>query len=591
MATGTGKRGTNLRFAGNERPPAAVSLVIGLQTAVLVSVPVVVVTTIVARAANQSDAYLSWAIFAAMVIGGLMTIVQAVRIGGIGAGTLTVMGASGASVGVAVLALAAGGPALLGTLVVVSALCQFLLAARLALLRRIITPVVSGTLMALVAVTVIPMGFAMLTRVPEDAPAAAAPTVAAVTLLAVVGLMLRGRRIVRAWTPVLAIGAGCLTAALFGILDFGRVAGARWIGVPSVATSGLDLGFGPAFWVLLPGFLFVTFVITVRQVSDSVRMQHLSGREPKAVDFRRVQGGVGACGAGTLLSGLAGTLPSWPYMAGIALATGIGVAARRIGVYIGAILIALAFVPKVTALVVSVPPPVLGAYVIVIFGVTFAEGMRVVFQHGAERVNAMIAGLSFWVGAGIQFQAIFPEHFATPTARMLANGLTAGGLTILLLNLFLALTGPRRQRVEMALRPESLPVLDRFLVEFAARYRWSTEATDRLRAASEEALLSLSRQEEDNGGRDAAGPEAHADATNGRRLRVVARNRPHDGLLEFTAATRTGNLENEMVLLGSRPDPTSVRDLSLRLLRHHASSVTHRQYHNVDILTVRVDKP
>ena len=591
MAAGTGKRGRNLRFAGDERPPAAVSLFIGFQTAVLVAVPVVVVSTIAARAANQSDAYLSWAIFAAMVVGGLTTIVQAVRVGGVGAGTLTVMGVSGASIGVSVLALAAGGPALLGTLVVASSLFQFGLAARLALLRQLITPVVSGTLMALVSVTVVPMGFAMLTRVPEDAHAAAAPTVTAVTLLAVVGLMLRGRRIVRAWTPVLAIGAGCLTAALFGILDLERVANARWLGVPSIATSGLDLGFGPAFWVLLPGFLFVTFVITVRQVGDSVQMQRLSRRGPGAVDFRRVQGGVAACGIGTLLSGLAGTLPSWPYMAGIALASGIGVAARRIGVYIGAILIALAFVPKVTALIVSVPAPVLGAYIIVIFGVTFAEGMRVVFQHGAERVNAMIAGLSFWVGAGIQFQAIFPEHFATPTARMLANGLTAGGLTILALNLFLALTGPRRQRVEMELRPESLPVLDRFLVEFATRYRWSTEATDRLRAASEEALLSLSLQEEDgNDRRDAAESESEGGAADGRRLRVVARNRPHDGMLEFTAATRTGNLENEMVLLGSRPDPTSERDLSLRLLRHHASSVKHRQYHNVDILTVRIDK-
>ena len=590
MAARTGKRGRNLRFAGDERPPAVVSLVIGLQTAVLVAVPVVVVSTIAARAANQSDAYLSWAIFAAMVIGGLTTILQAVRVGGVGAGTLTVMGVSGASIGVSVLALASGGPALLGTLVVASSLFQFGLAARLALLRRLITPAVSGTLMALVSVTVVPMGFAMLTRVPEGAPAAAAPTVTAVTLLAVVGLMLRGTRIVRAWTPVLAIGAGCLTAALFGILDFGPVSAARWVGIPAVAVSGLDLGFEPAFWVLLPGFLFVTFVITVRQVGDSVQMQRLSRRGPGAVDFRRVQGGVGACGVGTLLSGLAGTLPSWPYMAGIALATGAGVAARRLGVAIGAILIALAFVPKLTALIVSVPPPVLGAYIIVIFGVIFAEGMRIVFQEGTERVNAMVAGLSFWVGAGIQFQAIFPEHFATPTARMLANGLTAGGLTILLLNLFLMLTGPRRRRVEMALRPESLPVLDRFLVEFATRYRWSTEATDRLRAASEEALLSLSRQEEDSGGRHDARPEAEDSAADGRRLRVVARNRPNDGMLEFTAGTRTGNLENEMILLGNRPDPTSGRDLALRLLRHHASSVRHRQYHNVDILTVRVEK-
>ena len=590
MVTDTKEWAGELRFAADERPPGPACFVIGLQTAILASVPIVVVMTIVVRAADQSDQYLSWAIFAAMLIAGLTTIVQAARVRGFGAGTLTVMGTSGAAIGVAVLALAAGGPALLGTLVVASALCQFTLAARLELLRHVITPVVSGTLMALVSVSVMPMGFAMLTRVPDDAPAAAAPTVAAVTLLAVVGLMLRAPRLVRAWTPVLAIAAGSLVALFFGIVDLGPVAGAPWLGVPAVATPGLDLEFGPTFWVLLPGFLFVSFVITVRQVSDSVRMQRLSSREPKAVDFRRVQGGLGACAAGTLLAGVAGTLPGWPYAAGIALATGVGVAARRIGVWIGAILVALAFVPKLTALVFSVPPPVLGAYIVVIFAVTFAEGMRVVFQQGVERLNATVAGLSFWVGAGIQFGAIFPEHFATPAARMLANGLTAGGLTVLLLNLFLALTGPRPHRVEMALDPDNLPELDGFLVEFAARYRWSARAAERLRAAAEEALLSLWRREEDGGGGRAPEGGAHAGEAEGRRLRVVARNLRRDAALEFTAATRTGNLENEMIHLESRPDPTSERDLSLRLLRHHASSVKHQQYHNVDILTVRVAK-
>ena len=575
----SGQRAT-LRFAADEQPPLAFSIVVGLQTAILVCVPLVVVTTIAARVADQSDAYLSWAVFASMVIGGVLTIVQARRVGGIGGGSLTVMGASGASIGVAVLALVAGGPPLLGILVVASAICQLALAARLALLRRIITPVVSGTLTALVAVTVIPLGFAMLARVPENAPPAAAPTVAAVTMLCVVGLMLRGPRIVRAWNPVIGIGAGCVCAAFFGILDFGRVADAEWLGIPAVATSGLDLSFDPGFWVLLPGFLFVSFVITVRQVSHSVQMQRLSRREPKAIDFRRVQGGVAACGAGTLVSGFAGVLPPWPYTAGIALATGLGVTARRVGIYVGAFFIAFAFVPKITALVLSIPPPVLGAYITVIFALTFVQGMRVLFQEAIDRQQSLVAGLAFWIGAGIQFQAIFPSHLATPTGRMLANGLTAGGLTILLLNLFLELTGPRRHRTEMALSPESLPGLDRFLVDFAARYKWDATATDRLRAASEEALLSLLRQEGD----DRASPPTE------RRLRVVARNARFGALLEFTAGTNTGNLENEMMLLGNAPDPTSERDLSLALLRHHASSVRHHQYHNVDILTVRVER-
>ena len=574
------KHGSRLRYAADEVPPRPFSIVVGLQTALLVTVPVVVVTTIVVRVANQSDAYLHWAIFASMVIGGILTIVQSARVGGIGGGTLTVMGASGASIGVAVLALVAGGPPLLGVLVVASAICQLAFAARLALLRRIITPVVSGTLTALVAVTVVPMGFAMLTRVPEGAPPAAAPTVAAVTLLCVLGLMLRGSRMVRAWTPVIGIGVGCITAALFGILDFGRVAEARWIGIPSVATSGLDMSFDASFWVLLPGFLFVTFVITVRQVGDSVRMQRAARREPKAIDFRRVQGSVAACGAGTLLSGAAGVLPPWPYFAGVALATGIGVAARRVGIYIGAFFIALAFVPKITALVLSVPPPVLGAYITVIFAITFVRGMGVLFREGIEQQHSLIAGLAFWIGAGIQFQAIFPGHLATPTGRMLVNGLTVGGLTILFLNLFLELTGPRRHRTEVALRADSLPDLDRFLVDFADRYKWGDTAKDRLRAASEEALLSLLRQEEEE-------PSATAEE---RRLGVVARNTRLGALLEFTAGTKTGNLENEMVLLGARPDPTSERDLSLALLRHYAASVRHHQYHNVDIVTVRVER-
>ena len=580
MRSGPSKGPDGLRFAANEPPPHPFSLVAGLQVAILVTLPIVIVTTIVARVADQSDAYLSWAVFAGMVIGGLMTIVQSKRIGPLGAGNLIVMGTSGAAIGVAVLALVTGGPALLGTLVVVSALCQFGLAARLALLRRIITPLVSGVLLALISVTVMPMGFAMLTRLPQSAPPAAAPTITAVTIVTVVALMLRAPRRLRAWTPILGIAAGCVIAAFFGVLDFARVGDAAWLGVPAIATPGLDLDFDASFWVLLPGFLFVTFVITVRQVGDAVRMQRISRREPKAVDFRRVQGAVAACGSGTLLSGLAGIPAPWPYAAGIGLAGGVGIAARRVGVYIGAVFIALAFVPKIAALVLSIPAPVLGAYIVVIFGIAFAQGMRIAFREGPERRNALIAGLAFWIGAGIQFQAIFPSHLATPTGRMLANGLTAGGLTILVLNLFIQFTGPRRHRTEMPLSADRQPDLDRFMVDFATRYEWPARTMERLRAAAEEALLSLLRQEQDE----------HAPVAEGRRLRVVARNLHEGALLEFNAATHAGNLENEMSVLADSPDPANERDLSLALLRHHASSVKHQQYHNVDILTVRVDR-
>ncbi len=57
--------------------------------------------------------------------------------------------------------------------------------------------------------------------------------------------------------------------------------------------------------------------------------------------------------------------------------------------------------------------------------------MRVVLQAGDGRRTSLIAGFSFWVGVGVQFQAILPGYLATDPARMLVNGLTAGGISIL----------------------------------------------------------------------------------------------------------------------------------------------------------------
>ena len=91
---------------------------------------------------------------------------QAVRVGRIGAGFPLLMGTSGAFIAVCVTSIVEGGPGLLATLVAISALFQFLLSERLSLLRRIITPTVAGTVIMLIAVTVMPIIFGMLTDVP-----------------------------------------------------------------------------------------------------------------------------------------------------------------------------------------------------------------------------------------------------------------------------------------------------------------------------------------------------------------------------------------------------------------------------------------
>ena len=133
----------------------------------------VLFVTVMVRAGDQGEDYLSWAIFSALAIGGVVTALQAGRAGRLGAGHVLMTGAGPHFIAVAVLAMAGGGLPTLLSLIVVSSLVQFALAQWLPLLRRVIAPVVSGTALMLIAVTVITVGVGRLGDVPDGAPPAA----------------------------------------------------------------------------------------------------------------------------------------------------------------------------------------------------------------------------------------------------------------------------------------------------------------------------------------------------------------------------------------------------------------------------------
>ncbi|MCY4388602.1 MAG: hypothetical protein OXC18_16050 [Desulfurellaceae bacterium] len=576
MESDTTRGKDSIRYQPDENPPPLLSFGIGFQAAMLVIGGIVLTPAIVIRAADQSEVYLSWAIFAALIISGSTTVLQAVRVGRFGTGHILIMGTSGAFIAVCITALVEGGPALLATLIFISSLFQFALATRLSLLRRIITPVVSGTVVALIAVTIMPIAFQMVSAVPQGASPAAAPVSATATLVAIAALALRASGVWRLWAPVIGIAVGCVVASFFGLYDVARVVEADWVGMPTSGWPGFDLSFGSEFWVLLPAFVFVTLVGAIETIGDSVAIQRVSWRTPRAVDFRTVQGAVNADGLGNLLSGLASTVPNTTYSSSIPLTELTGVAARNVGVSLGLIFIALAFLPKVAALILAIPSPVVAAYLMVLMGMLFVQGMKIVMQDGLDYRKGVVVGISFWLGAGFQNQAIFADQLGEQWGALLGNGMTTGGLAVLVLTLFTELTGPRRHRLEMGLDIEALPKIDGFLRELASRFSWNTASTERLCAAGEETLLSLIRPEDE-------------DSPDKRRLFVVARGDSAAVELEFVAAVGDENLEDRMVLLGEGSATPEEHEISLRLLKHFAASVRHQQYNDIDIVTVRVE--
>ena len=568
-----------IRYEPDERPPLVVSIALALQFAIPHVVGIVVVPTVVVRAAGGDAAFLSWTIFVTLAVGGISTALQAARVGRIGAGYILIAGASNSSIAVCVPALVAEGPALLATLVAVSALLQFVVAARLSLLRRIFTPTVSGTVIMLIPLAVMPNLLPLVTRVPDGAASLATLGTAAVTLVVTAAGLLLPAGVWRIWMPALGIATGCVVAAAVGIYDTSGVGEAGWIGLPAGSWPGLDLGFGRAFWILLPAFLFVSMAEALKTVGDGIGIQLVSWRKPRAVDFRAVQGAINANGVGTMLAGLGATMPSVPYSTVVPLVKMTGVAARRVGIAVGGVFLALAFLPRFMALVVALPDPVVGAYLAVLMATLFAIGVRVVASDRATHRKGIVAGVAFCVGAGFQNQLVFAEQLGPAWSGLLGNGIVTGGLAAMLMSLLLRQGRTRPRRIRTSLSVDSYPKIDAFLAEFCASRGWSDDMTGRLRAVGEEALITLTGRGDDEGG-----PET-------RRLVLAARNVGRAVELEFFASTDEKNLEDRMALIGSQVTEQRIeREISLRLLRHLASSVRHQQYHDTDIVTVRVDE-
>ena len=566
----------SVRYEPNENPPTSLLIGAGFQGALVMIGSIVLTVVIVFRTAGQPVDYISWGVFAALVISGATTILQAVRLWRFGAGHVLVMGTSGTFIAVCVAALVEAGPAVMASLIVVSALVQFLLADRLSMLRRIFTPAVTGTVIMLIAATVMPIAFDMLAEVPEGTSPTAAPIVAIATFATVLAFSLQGPKPLRLWSPIIGVVVGCCIAAPLGMYDTALVRDAPWFGVPLGSWPGVDLTPGHEFWALLPAFVAVTIVGAIETIGDGVAIQRVSRRRPGATDFRSVQGALNADGLGNFLSGLAGTLPNTTYSGTISLVEVTGMAARRVGIAIGAILLVLAFFPKATALLIAIPSPVAAAYLGVFIALLFVQGMRIILRDGLDRRKAVVVGVSFWIGVGFQSGAIYPDLLGDGFwSVLLGNGMTAGGIVAVILAAGMEFTGGRRRRIRLALDEQAPQRVDEFLRSFTNSLGWNAAASDRVAAVAEETLAIVSQSIPDDA--EALG-----------NLTIRTRQDSEAVELEFAVTLDCANVEDRLADLGDLPTMPDEDEISYRLLRHYASDVRHEQYHGLSVLTVSI---
>ena len=243
-------------------------------------------------------------------------------------------------------------------------------------------------------------------------------------------------------------------------------------------------------------------------------------------------------GIDMLLSGIAGTLPPMSYSSfSLSLINLTGVAARRVGIGVAIVTVVLAFFSKLSALLLTIPGPVLGAYLMLAMGMLFVSGWQTILHEGLDPRRVLAVALASTLGLGLHNHSIMSDLLGDELGGLLGNGVTIGAVVAIGMTLLLEAIDTRRSRLEVTLDMASLPAINEFLTRLAGRLGWSDASTLRLRAAGEETLASLQARGDD------------AESLEHPRLIIGARPQGTMVELEFVATTRQENVEDQLAYL------------------------------------------
>jgi|SRR5208283_544370 len=436
-----------LVYGLNDRMPPAAALVVSLQqvAAMVVGVitPALLLTNILKIPAADAAYLTSMALLAAA----LGTFLQSTRFGPVGSGLLSVTGTSFAFIQPLMQAGQAGGLALMFGMGLAAAPVSLALAPFLPRLRRVFSPLVCGIVVLLIGISIIPEAmYGVIAAPAPGAPAWAGAAIAACVIAAVVAAQAMGQPWTRLAGILFGVAVGYAVCALLGWLHAPPPNENGWITLPRLLPHGLAFR-----WEFFLPFAFIYVVSVIESLGDMTATSQLSGLATRGPEHGlRMRGGIYADSLTSIVSALIGSFPSTTYAQNNGVIQITGVASRYIGRWMAAILAALAFLPPVARWVTAMPPAVLGGLALLLFGLVAVAGLRLINHAGLNHRNAVVVALSLGIGIGAPSRPQWLETLPPVLHTLLESGISAGGLTALLLNLVI----PGGQEAPVALGTE-----------------------------------------------------------------------------------------------------------------------------------------
>ena len=408
----------------------------GLQHVAAMYAGVVAPPLVIGSAVGLSVTELTFLTGASLFMAGIATLLQTLGVWRIGARLPFVNGATFATVAPMLAIHGSEGaqdalPVIFGSTMVAAAL-GFVLAPYFSRLVRFLPPVVTGTVITLIGLSLMPVAFNWAQGGDEQDPHYGEGrnlAMAGITLVIVLLVRRFTRGFVRQIAVLLGLAAGTLLAIPAGITDFSAVQEADVVGFPTPFHFG-----APQF--ALPAIVSMCVVMLVSMTESTADMLALGEVVERPVNERTIAAGLRADTVGSFVSPFFNGLMCSAFAQNIGLVAMTRIRSRFAVATSGGILLLMGLCPMAAGLIAAVPQPVLGGGGVVLFGSVAASGIQTLRKAGLDHdSNMMIVGISLAVGvipiAAPDFYRAFPQS----AKIVLDSGISTGCVVAVLLNL------------------------------------------------------------------------------------------------------------------------------------------------------------
>lgn len=424
----------------DEKLPFWQLLIYGFQHVLAMYSGAVAVPLVLAGAIHLDVEHLIYLINADLFTCGIATLVQTLSFGPyIGSKLPIVQGCTFTAVTPMILiANSAGGSVeglrvVYGSVIVAGLVC-FLTANYFSKLLRFFPPVVTGVVITIIGLTLMPVAVGWIAGVNPAAPDYASPMYIVIALM-VLALILFLYRVSQGFighiAVLLGLVFGTIVAAMLGYVDFSAVGQAAMLGVTTPFSFGMPV-FEPVSCIAMT---FVMLVTMAETTGDVIAVGGIVGKDTDEKDLCKA---LRADGFSTALGGILNAFPYTAFAQNIGLIGLTGVRSRYVVATGGVILMILGLFPKLAALVACIPNMVLGGAGLAMFGMVAAAGIQALSKVEFNgNCNMMVIAISIAVALIPIGAPAFYAKFPSGVQLICNSGITIGSITAILLNLIL----------------------------------------------------------------------------------------------------------------------------------------------------------